>query len=363
MPIDAKDFTGVASFIIELDFDPAVLTFVELLNENAGLDNGTFSVSVVNNTLQIRYSAISGSVTLPNGEQLFSLHFNGLAAGLSNLDWNLLQCNIYSSSGDTIPSIFTPGLVDVLPSPTIYADGNGVYCEGDNLTLHAGSLDGQILSYEWTSPSGFRFNQPEWQLGQLGINDDGDFVLVATNPELCDASQTVSVKVNPKPVISIASADTLCFGQQIMLDAGSGYVSYLWQDGTNVESQLVYEEGVYWVQVVDSNSCRAVDTVRVLPCNLELLIPNAFTPNGDGLNDIFKPLFSGFETTLYNLSIYSKWGQLLFTSNEESIGWDGRIDGELAPPGVYVYVVSYEAPAYVTRALPSPVTGDVTLVR
>ncbi|PKO96004.1 MAG: hypothetical protein CVU14_11250, partial [Bacteroidetes bacterium HGW-Bacteroidetes-9] len=363
MPIEARDFTGIASFIIELDFDPAILTFVELLNENASLNNGTFSVSVVNGTLQIRFSAYSGSITLPNGEQLFSLHFEGLAAGLSNLNWNLLHCNIYSSSGDTIPSIFTPGLAEVLPIPVIYTDGNGVYCEGDTLTLHAGTLDGQNLNFEWTGPTGTKHNNPEWQLSPLGVNDNGAYSLIATNPELCNTSQLVTININPKPNIQIGYTDTICFGQQLILDPGSGYVSYLWQDGSTMQSQMAYEEGIYWVQVTDTNSCKASDSVSLVKCNIEILIPNAFTPNSDGLNDIFKPIFSGFEPGMYSLTIYSKWGQIMFTSTEVSTGWDGTIDGVLAPPGVYVYVISYAAPAYVTRALPSPVTGDVTLVR
>jgi len=63
------------------------------------------------------------------------------------------------------------------------------------------------------------------------------------------------------------------------------------------------------------------------------------------------------------MSIYSKWGQLLFTSLDAGKGWDGTIEGVPAPPGVYVYVISYEAPSYVTRTLSSPVTGDVTIIK
>lgn len=99
-------------------------------------------------------------------------------------------------------------------------------------------------------------------------------------------------------------------------------ISYLWQDGSTEETQLVYEEGIYWVQVVDANSCRGVDTVQLVPCNIEMLMPNAFTPNGDGLNDNFRPLISGFETELFNMSIYTKWGQLIFSTSDAITGWD-----------------------------------------
>lgn len=363
VPIDASDFTGVASFVIELDFDPAVLSFIELLNENSALENGTFSISISGNKLQIRYSVFSGAISLPNGEQLFSLHFEGLAAGLSGLSWNLLQCSIYTETGYAIPSIFTPGLAEILPVPSVYTAGAGEYCEGDTLTLHSGSLDAQVLDYEWTSPTGFKHRQADWQLGQLGINDNGEFRLSVTNLAYCNSSQSVPIKVNPKPNIYIGYADTICYGTQVLLDPGSGYVSYLWQDGSSAPSKLVYEEGIYWVQVVDTNSCRGVDTVQVVPCNIELLIPNAFSPDNDGLNDTFKPLFRGFEPNKYRMTIYSKWGQKIFSTTDTQVGWDGTMDGKTVMVGTYAYVVVYEAPSFIMRTLPSPVTGEVTLIR
>ncbi|MHC1775255.1 MAG: gliding motility-associated C-terminal domain-containing protein [Lentimicrobium sp.] len=363
IPVEAKDFTDISSFIIELEFDPAIISFNGLTDINTELENGTFSTSIIGNVLQIRYSIWEGSATVGPTQQLFSLSFNGLAPGNSNLMWNWLQCVIYSATNDSVPGIYVNGLAEILPSPVIYTEGSGVYCEGDTLTLHAGSLDDQYINFEWTGPTGFKHNQPDWQLGQLGMIDNGDFRLLATNPDLCNSTQVVSVKVNPKPVINISYADTICFGQQVLLDPGSGFVSYLWQDGSTEQNQLAWEEGVYWVQVADINSCRAVDTVQLVPCNIELLIPNAFTPNGDGLNDAFRPIFRGFETFMFNMSIYTKWGQLIFTTTDAITGWDGTIDGVPAAPGVYVFVISYEAPSYVTRTLPSPVTGDVSLIR
>jgi gliding motility-associated-like protein len=364
IPVEARDFNNISSFIIELEYDPTIISFNGLANINGALENGTFSTSIIGNTLQIRYSIWNGSASVAGGEELFSLVFNSLVAGNSGLTWNWLQCVIYSPSNDSIPAIYVNGLAEILPAPAVYAEGAGTYCEGDTLTLHAGSLDGQILDYEWTGPTGFTYHNPDWQLGQLGMNDNGDFRLMAVNPELCNASQVVSVKVNPKPTINISYADTVCIGQQVMLDPGSGFATYLWQDGSTAQNQLAYEEGIYWVQVIDNNNCRAVDTVQLVPCNIEMLIPNAFTPNGDGLNDTFKPIISGWEPSSYLMQIYTKWGQLIFETNNYTEGWDGTANGVLVMPNTFVYVISYEAPSYVTRtALKSPVIGDVTVVR
>jgi gliding motility-associated-like protein len=114
---------------------------------------------------------------------------------------------------------------------------------------------------------------------------------------------------------------------------------------------------------MDEKGCSAVDSVALVPCIIDLLIPNAFTPNSDGLNDIFRPIFRGWEPSKYYMQVYSRWGQLIFESTAFQIGWDGTVDGVMAPPGVYTYVISFEAPSYVTRIVSSPVTGSVTLIR
>ncbi|MBL7905728.1 MAG: gliding motility-associated C-terminal domain-containing protein, partial [Bacteroidales bacterium] len=363
IPVEARDFTDISSFIMELAYNTEVLSFTGLTGVNPALENGTFSNSIVGDTLQIRFSTWDNVTTVGTGEQLFSLRFDALAPGNSDLIWNWMQCVLYSADNDSIPAIFVNGLAEILPSPAIYSEGSGTYCEGDMLTLRAGSLDDQQISFEWTGPSGFTHPEADWQLGQLGINDNGQFRLIATNPENCRATQDVEVRVNPKPQISLGYADTLCFGQQELLNPGSGYASYLWHDGSTAESRIAIEAGTYWVQVTDVNNCKASDSIHVVPCNLELLIPNAFTPNGDGLNDTFRPLFSGFEFNDFYMAIYTKWGDLVFTTTDFITGWDGTINGNPAQTDTYIYVISYEAPSYVTRTLPSPATGDITLIR
>jgi gliding motility-associated-like protein len=93
------------------------------------------------------------------------------------------------------------------------------------------------------------------------------------------------------------------------------------------------------------------------------LLPNAFTPNSDGLNDVFRPIFRGWEPGSYFMQIYNRWGQLLYETTNPLEGWDGTVDGVPLPPGVYAYVIAFEAPSYVTRLVSSPVSGSVTLIR
>lgn len=89
--------------------------------------------------------------------------------------------------------------------------------------------------------------------------------MVATNNENCIESKSFSLEVNPSPVLSIAQTDSLCAGTNYLLDAGSGYESYLWQDGRVVQSIEVRDAGKYTVQVVNTYGCTGESSVWLIP--------------------------------------------------------------------------------------------------
>ena len=93
----------------------------------------------------------------------------------------------------------------------------------------------------------------------------------------------------------------------------------------------------------------------------EDVFPNAFTPNGDGTNDVFRPVFP-CEVVFSNLKVFSRWGELVFETNEPLTGWDGRINGLDAPSDVYVWRVEYEA-IRSGEQLHFVAKGGVTLLR
>ncbi|MBW6489676.1 MAG: gliding motility-associated C-terminal domain-containing protein [Lentimicrobium sp.] len=365
IPVDGNNFTQISSFYIELEFNTAVLSFNGLVQIHPALAGGSFSPSITGNILGIRWSIFDGSASVPNGEPLFLLNFDALAPGYSPLTWNLLNCEIFESAGNQVPDIYVEGEATINPAPAIYASNSGDYCEGDSLTLISGSLDGDELNYLWTGPTGHEHNAAEWQLGTLGMNDNGHYSIVATNKYFCTDRDSLDLIINPKPVINLGYADTVCYSQVLLLNPGSGFETYLWNDGSSNQTLLADEPGLYFVSVMDEKGCSAVDSVALIPCNIDLLIPTAFTPDGDdwGLNEIFKPYFRGWEPSKYRMQVYSRWGQLLFETNDYTTGWDGRVEGVMSPPGVYSYIISFEAPSYVTRLVSSPVAGSFTLIR
>ena len=126
-------------------------------------------------------------------------------------------------------------------------------------------------------------------------------------------------------------------------------------------SHIFSEAGTYTVQAIVNADC-GIDTIeqeiRVVDCNCNVYIPNAFSPNGDGSNDFFSPItFCDLEAL--DFSVYSRWGELIFQTGNPNGKWDGKNNGDECQVDVYVYVITYKRPGESGKT----VYGDVTLLR
>jgi len=121
--------------------------------------------------------------------------------------------------------------------------------------------------------------------------------------------------------------------------------------------------GNYPVTIVQTNVWGCTDTlIKVLSVieDFTMYIPNAFSPNGDGINDIFQPKGMGWKPDQYEFLIYDRWGTLIFKTNDYTKGWDGTIRGTLLPTDVYVYKVKATSSAHSSR---KEFAGHVTLMK
>ncbi len=130
-------------------------------------------------------------------------------------------------------------------------------------------------------------------------------------------------------------------------------VDYIWEfgdySGQNLEenpSHIYEEPGFFEVVLMAYNENGCVDTTTQLIFIKEELIfyvPNSFTPDGDKFNEEFLPIFtSGFDPYKFNLLIFNRWGEILFESNNPSIGWDGTYGGNIMPTGTYIWQITFE---------------------
>ena len=165
------------------------------------------------------------------------------------------------------------------------------------------------------------------------------------------------VNIYPYPVIDFGNDTLLCQDETALLDATTEKGYYRWQDNSRAPDYFVDQPGTYWVTVI-ANSCVSGDTITYEICDEYLIMPTIFSPNGDGLNDRFRPILF---KDIYGarIQIYDRWGKLVFESEDVKQGWDGKRKGENADEGVYFWMISY----FGYRGIESRLRGSVTLLR
>ena len=165
------------------------------------------------------------------------------------------------------------------------------------------------------------------------------------------------------PTVILTDKDYLCTGSNLTLDAGSPFTSYTWNDLSSGRYKDITAEGLYWVIVTDSLGCMASDTVLVKACSGNVFVPNAFSPNGDGRNDIFSVSASPDDISDVTIQVYSRWGDKVFESNNSLAGWDGIKQGVICPADSYVWIITYKAKSGSSSGKAVTLRGTVELVR
>ncbi|HNS18030.1 MAG TPA: gliding motility-associated C-terminal domain-containing protein [Bacteroidales bacterium] len=172
------------------------------------------------------------------------------------------------------------------------------------------------------------------------------------------------VVIYPLPVIDVGSGEDTIYkypGAPFELNAGEGFDFYYWNDQPGGPTYIAYDTGLYQVMVIDSNCCYNVDRVWIY--DSKIIIPNAFTPNGDGVNDFFKPLILTEGVKDFSMAIYNRWGQLIFETNDYMTGWNGNSNNNPSPTGVYIYMISYRVPVGIGEYKSETQKKHVTLLR
>jgi gliding motility-associated-like protein len=200
------------------------------------------------------------------------------------------------------------------------------FCEGTSLLLNAGNQGSQFL----------------WQDNSTGqtmmVSNPGKFFVKVTTLG-CTSSDTIVVTKTLKPRFSLGPDREICDGSSFILSAQNINGSFLWHDGSNAGSFLVTAPGIYYLDV--SNVCGFTrDSVVVAKGLCSVKMPNAFSPNNDRVNDVFKALGTE-KVSYYQLEIFNRWGQRVFQTTDKREGWDGKLKGSNASSGVYIYVLKY----------------------
>lgn len=242
-----------------------------------------------------------------------------------------------------IGGCFTERDITVRPVPYPDADAGAdrKICFGNSTTLQASG--GSI--YQW-SPVLF-LNNPN--IANPNVQTPGgsmQYIVSVRDTLGCPkpVRDTVLVEV-ARLVANAGPSDTsIVTGQPLQLN-GTGGDIYLWTPATalsnpNIASPVATPTGslIYTLTVRNDIGCTSTDTIRVNVFNVEpdLYVPSAFSPDGDGLNETFRPIPIGMRSiTIFR--VYNRWGQLIFTERGTNEGWNGRVKGVLQDAGSYVW--------------------------
>lgn len=225
-------------------------------------------------------------------------------------------------------------------------------------------------SYSWTGPAGFASGLRRPYIRYAQATNEGVYSVTLTDKITgCTGTDTTYITVGNDSLTlqNVTPGQTIKYGSSIQLNADSGTL-YTWSpnDGSlnnaNINNPIATpkEKTTYTVYATGRTGCIDSATVTIdVEHDDQLLIPTAFTPNGDGLNDIFRIRSTEF-IRVTELSIFNRWGELVFHSADGSgTGWDGAFNGQPAPSGTYAFIVIFSRPGHLSESR----KGDITLIR
>ena len=226
-------------------------------------------------------------------------------------------------------------------------------CEGEELTLRPTPINN--LPFEWQDGT----IAPAYTIEQPGVYR-------ATAKEgLCIHSDSLRIIGIRPPEVNLVDDTLLCDAPLLYLQSEySPYYDYEWSNGSRSTDFWIFEEGTYSLRV--SNVCGvAEDSIRVQVCpRCDIYVPNAFSPNGDGINDVLQA-FKDVECEPINfqMSILDRWGNQVYQSQDIAESWNGSSRNNQLRDGVYLYQIQYEL-LWPDGSLRKEIqTGDITLFK
>ncbi len=348
VPVNVDNFNSVASFHLKLSYNADNLQCEGFTNVHPQLlDSLTGWVDPVAGDIHLAWNSPS-SVTFPGTEKVADLVFTTKNPGQGQLSWYTGTTESYftNSSGNPIPAEFSTGQVTIYDPPQIILGQSKTFCTGQFVILMSLASGNQPpIDYQWIYPNGdTTSNDPTFF--SVTSSDAGLYTLLATDRVGCTDQKSIELIVSENPVAAFHRTDTLEMQAGDALDAGAGLSSYHWNTGDSTQSITINAEGMYSVEMESPVGCLGSDSVYVklvseeIP-EFEIYVPNAFSPNGDGVNEVFVMKWDGLSIVDCRISIFDRWGGEVYSAKGIENGWDGKKNGKDCPGGVYVYKIVF----------------------
>jgi hypothetical protein len=248
----------------------------------------------------------------------------------TGMDLGEYQAEFQVSSNDPdLPQFTVPVTMLVSEFGVTAAASPPEICLGESTQLQAAVFGGLgSYVYSWTSdPPGFTSTLQNPYV----IPQENTSYFISVTDGTNSANGQVDVTVYDLPVVSLGADTTICQGTTTVFDAGEGFTSYLWQDGSNGQSIIAGEAGTYWVEVSNEYGCKSSDTLIL---SVYPLAPQPAKPAGPGLVDLYNGNISEYATGNYNNVLYYEWlldpaeaGIMENNGREMTIAWDTTYTG------------------------------------
>lgn len=251
-----------------------------------------------------------------------------------------LSSNLLNCTG----SVATKSIsFDAIPSLSIQKTTNTTFCNGETVTLKADYSHGNVT----------------WSTGQttanIFVSTAGDYTATVKTLAGCEVNQTVNVSFFPNPVVNIPDARLCEYSrEQITLTAPAGFANYVWNGITGSRNFVTNKSGTVTLVVTDANGCTASESITISNYCKDILLPNTFTPNGDGVNDTWQ--ITGLNNDMgTTVKVFNRTGEIVFESRGYPTAWNGQHKGKKLPAGAYYYIIS-------TKSNKQILSGSLTII-
>lgn len=248
--------------------------------------------------------------------------------------------------------------------PTVIQAMDVSYCVGDSAQLLA---SGNASTYSWSPSSNLSDSTLSNPWVQSPVNQQ--YQVIGTGS--CNQDTAVAnVWVQALPSLQVDSVLSATLGQTITLEANSNATDIWWAPAAGLSCANCWQTEwtvdsakTFYITAISDQGCLVVDSLLILlqnDCVPDLVfVPNAFSPDGDGYNDVLYAQ-TGSVQNLLGFQIYNRWGELVFETRDFNQGWDGTYKGQALAPDVFGYVLQFECPQSGNILLKK---GNITILR
>ncbi|MGC4104184.1 PKD domain-containing protein [Ferruginibacter sp.] len=338
-------------------------TFTITINPTPSVDASNNTTVCLGKSVQLNATGATQYTWTPTDHLTCSNCPAPLSTPVDSIIYRVKGTNQYGCPGfdSVVLNVIKPFKMQVSPNDTI--------CVGESINLNAYKAN----SYLWSPP--FALNRVNIPNPTARPNVTTQYRVVGYDGYGCFTDTGyVTIVVGPKPTVNLGPDKVLSTGTHLTLNAitqNGPIISYMWSPSGDLScnncatpSTIVRGNSFYAVEVTNVYGCKAVDSIFInsICKSAQVFIPNAFTPDGDGLNDIL--MVRGRGITVKSFRIFNRWGELVFekenfSPDDPKFGWDGKVRGVPATPDVFVYT----AEVYCDNGIPYTYKGNVTILK